>query len=775
MNEEADPVVFIDTVPCRATQHSPNGRNVVSTQRNGLIRILSGDLRRELWTLDCFKNKSADIQSQQIIAACTASAHDAATGIFKNRQDLLSTIHSTAPGENEEPVLLLMLVRVLPQGNQKHSISLHVHSLPRFGKGTAMTGSGDQLYVGKLPNNHERWSYKPNAQVDINAATARIDISSEKGLLSYKVTGYSVETALEFLPETEIFSSLLRLSESEVLAASASAISLYDVKHYSSLGRLAMDQIVLTKKRKRATGQVMEEPVIFVSYFPRLGTALALRGNVLLSLDTNPDGTRVTRTRKHRQSLLIDSINKGLPIPRTKAMKTKEPGAGFKDAIVYDNPENYSTWSSRKQHLDTLINTGDYKKFEMDIAEDIFGIEETTLPLDEIYSRSAPQSAHPKVILYAILICFSPTPSLGPGEGKGDDDDVQVSLEMPHLLSWLLEYDLVNQFSLQSSFSLAGKDALASAGAISSALVKADPSLFWLEKHILHSSSLNTSEAAVVIRECIFGAFESGLGRSSGESSDVDATDLAMENEHEPTGQVLALPADVMEKKQRQAKVITSGLKQLSGKPRNDAVSSIRSHLQGEELFALIQFLRQQLYIAGYTTSFRAQPALSPPPTPLLKSSNTGSSTKQVLDLEDIINLLSYCIDALGPSAALSADDSVLQTLITDLRSEVSSALEGVEEATYLQGILREVWRYGASGNTSSIDQAQSSEPKVGDIVTLFSQTSEEQFDNATSAGLLPLSLKAGDTARGTKRSGRQKADAVSRAVGKYSLERLVL
>jgi hypothetical protein len=166
------------------------------------------------------------------------------------------------------------------------------------------------------------------------------------------------------------------------------------------------------------------------------------------------------------------------------------------------------------------------------------------------------------------------------------------------------------------------------------------------------------------------------------------------------------------------------------------------------------------------------------------------------LSLDCILKLLSSCLDAIGSVGFLaqSENDDFLEKLIPDLKSEVSFAFEGMQETNHLQGLLREVIRYGDSvqgSNHSYIAKPQSQQPnlegqqKRGTIVTLYSEANVDQGDIDGREWLLPLSLRASNVVSETKvrkgggqvskRSRRDILRLQDRNVGKYSFERLAL
>ncbi|RMJ24018.1 hypothetical protein PHISP_05123, partial [Aspergillus sp. HF37] len=180
--------------------------------------------------------------------------------------------------------------------------------------------------------------------------------------------------------------------------------------------------------------------------------------------------------------------------------------------------------------------------------------------------------------------------------------------------------------------------------------------------------------------------------------------------------------------------------------------------------------------------------------------------TKPALALPTIADILSAAVDAIGPSGWISASDDNLGPeldLIADMKSEISAALAGVEEATYLKGVLREyIWFADSVAHRGRGDKKSSSSSSVavrdddaaaplvrheklnGADLMVYGPPDRDGFDGDAGGKMLPLSLKAptADVSR-TKvnkstgevlsRSSREIGHLRRKQAGEYSFERL--
>jgi hypothetical protein len=261
-------------------------------------------------------------------------------------------------------------------------------------------------------------------------------------------------------------------------------------------------------------------------------------------------------------------------------------------------------------------------------------------------------------------------------------------------------------------------------------------------------------------------------------------------------------------------------LDKLYTHPIQKVTKALRSILSNSETILIIHHLRHSLAMGGYTSRFTENLPLS---TEYQSQSDNNASKPPTLSLETITNLLTACVDAIGPigwiSASTSGIDAEPDNIVADMKSEISAALVGIEEASYLKGILREFVRCAGTGEeaTQKPEQNTASQHRKGvkheklngaDILTFptgaamdidedKTHGSNNASSSATDGKSLPLSLKiaqpqnnttAGDEGGVISRKKVQKGNGEVRnrssreigylkrkAVGKYSFERIIV
>ena len=798
-DDPSNPIVFLDALQDSAREGSLTEPDLLVMHRNGRVRRISSNLDHEHWSLSCVPMKSSG-PKPQVIAASIVNSHEAEPRLFKRRPDIASDLASSLRESSESTTILLCVIREANrEGNSRSDVYFEAYMLPRPTEPSIRAGIVEtkRLLRSEFPKDHDRWSLKANAKINIDPTFWSVDVAFEKGIVTYDMVGYSADIDSQLVLDSEVFSSCMRLSSTLTIAASSSAITLYDAKYGSVLHKIPMDQVRLNRKRKRTTGQVMEEPVEFVDFFRHLGMLVARRGNSLLSFEIGPELTSYeSRNSRKLSGLLISAVGRGLKSTIKQDMKKpKDIGPGFGNAIMYKNQDATERWNSRKDFLSKLIDSGATERFEQEIASDLFGIAAQKRPLEDLYQSYTTEVADPEKVRYILSKMFIHTP---PDLEQSELPSLRLRIEAHHLLQWLMKGDWISQASIASALN---KDGVSSThqiypvGSVHGAFEKADPSLRLLTKLLDISNSLEAAELTSIVQQHVMVALD--LQEESLQNNLLAGPDSAeLVNDSEQFEKALDKIGDSSPQNQsvvQKRSLVLNALERLHSKPRTEVISMARSHLRGDSLLALVQLLRQQLFHGGYTTSFRSQPLLSPPASPTINGEKEQFRAQRILGLDVIVNLLSCCIDALGSVSVLSgsSDHAFMEPLIADLRSEISSALQGVEEAAYLQGILREVWRYGASATSTSSEASDripsdpEQRPSSGEIVTLVSQSTEDQFDGAGTMGMLPLSLKmeAGVSDYKVRRGGgqvlqrsqREKAGLQHRAVGRYSFERLIL
>ncbi|KAI9783224.1 MAG: hypothetical protein M1839_004064 [Geoglossum umbratile] len=217
---------------------------------------------------------------------------------------------------------------------------------------------------------------------------------------------------------------------------------------------------------------------------------------------------------------------------------------------------------------------------------------------------------------------------------------------------------------------------------------------------------------------------------------------------------------------------LTAVLTRLHSFPSATTAKALRKELSGTEILSLVQLLRNELSRGGWTSSYLDEDMRD------FDEEQQGPTERGIHLISD---LLSCALDSFGPGgwllSATSSGDShdSMEDLVATLRLEVSAALECIEEATYLNGLLGEMMRHEKCLANATLNLSGKSSKSKSRKIKVPSQL--------TDGHLLPLGPRpdisaslftrvgAGGEIRG--RSVRDRENLISKTVGKYGFERI--
>lgn len=393
------------------------------------------------------------------------------------------------------------------------------------------------------------------------------------------------------------------------------------------------------------------------------------------------------------------------------------------------------------------------------------------------------QSQRPKA-LYALSKIFAWTLSVSgitaSGKGATDQPPIFIQFFPPNVVRWLISMGYLTTYSIgvalrQHSLS---KDRLKdlTAGSLVSAVVNFDPDMRLLYNLMNQSSYLEISEIVQAVKILVQSLDNIPLPQISqhlltNDSATVPNGDLDshIDSEADAASQDLSYALSTLEHGLSiRSQTLRQALAKLHSFPLRRITHTLRTTLTQHELIFLIQILRIELADGGWTSRY-----IDAGPAHL--EALVGDPSDRAITI--IASLLSCTLDAIGTGGWLvagatnpadGADD-----LLLSLRAEISVALEGTHEASFMKGLLNDFLRFGAAKRRrqglSKGDRRGRKKP-----VTVQLQAEDER--------VLPLGFKVEGRIEGTKvgaggevkeKSKREIGMEISKRVGKYSLERI--
>lgn len=790
--------MYLDIIP-PAIQNDSSEEDVklLAVHEDGSVEVLSGDLQSR--RLEMPAATITQGQGALIVKATSLVPFDVAQKTFlKDRGDICAELSKSSPNGQADRSILVMITapQGLPEDHFKE-LQVRMFAIPHVdatAPSSLSQGHIFELVTFNLPDT-ETAQMTSNFRVEFHAEAGTVLIRSGSSLITYGSLAFSpcIVSRFDYL---QAESSSFQYFKPYLLAeASKTGLTIFDTKYQTVQAKINARRI-LHKVQKRNVAIAETLSVQILSYYPRLSSILALIGQSLVLFELVRSSSR-SRGAKNQGISLLDAIDQGLHQPSAFTKKSgKHTIKGFGQAYGNNGIETNASWNSECLRMDGFVRDRDVVAFEESMASHLCGSEASEVDIQEIQGLKLPSneaSVDRAKIDYALSKIFE-TESLD-AASDAETSDSQIEFLPPRLLQWLIDSNFLTSVYVERAIHGPGKQLLPNP-CVAPALVQCDTSLQWLRVYLHDSPTIDLPDLMFIVN--FFATDAMGALQTSAESSKMlvngqNATNPQLTLEMMDVGHGDNRPS-ILLKEQAQSDAYVSeearvetlrlALGRLQRYPEASITSIMQSMLTQEQILALVQFLRHELFIAGHTSHYRQQ-------------TDDIVTNEDPTELRIIVQTTACCIDALGPNAFVAslADDSFFARLIADLRDEISAALAGVEEATYLQGLLREVLRFGASAvkhdvqrysvSSESSNTSKTKIQKPGTIVTMYSEPTDDQGDSNARPSMLPLSLQADQLVENmkrksggqmTRRSAREKAYLHrQREVGKYSFDRLVL
>ncbi|KAL9105759.1 MAG: hypothetical protein Q9227_009107 [Pyrenula ochraceoflavens] len=795
------PVVYLDIL-LDGNHAEPNqaGPDIIAIHQNGQIRILSGDLSVEKFTTTP-KGLEDGKKTPSILMASVLTLEEERERLLRGRNDLMSNFRASAHR------FVLMLLSRESQSTEDASslIKIHIFGVAHDSKeapSSLARSDRVQLLTSSVLPQSDRWSSEQCVDIQYHKPTSTLCVTSPHVFISYTSLSYLPRVSGKFEDAENSYSSFQRLSPSDLLAFSKQGVIAINLKYGTAQHQVDAEK-VLGKSGSRPSLETEEKYTLpqFFTYFPAINYVVALVAQSLVSFE-------VSRTTTQ----LVNAIGYGAQKFQTgKAQQIENKSNALLRAYNLERPLVQPALTGDQVLVDKLVLAGNIIGFEESMANVLCKTCSNEMKEQIIGGLRLParnELIHQSVIDFVLSKIFakSPLDSDTPKSNLDDPPGVHIAFLPPRIFQWLIENGYITSSCVRSAL-LGRTGQIISTNLITCALIDCDPSLRWLQRYLHDAPEIDLNELIWVVN-MLLGQVKANLRSKhdserlllpAGEEQDAEKRVNNTNEDHEEItihtglGRAIATVSPNMDSDI----TLKTALKRLDNSPKSRTISILRARCSSEEVFDLIQYLREQLFLGGHTSHSRNQVSsnLPSPPTSIGPQEDVANDVPP-LELFTIIRLLSCCIDSLGPLSFVSTQsgDDFFEKLIHQLRDEISAALAGVEEASYVQGLLREVLRYSASVRENTDRNRPSilsrnhrvSNQRPGTIMTLYAVPPAEQGDREMPLGALPLNLKADEAVSDTvvrkgggqilKRSFREKAHLErQRKIGKYSYERLVL
>ncbi|KAK9780560.1 putative Nucleoporin Nup133/Nup155-like N-terminal domain-containing protein [Seiridium cardinale] len=757
-------------------------------QEDGEIIGLDSEELKQKWRTTpaiLHQDLAYDSASDFRIETCTsARASEVIDGLFKGDKDALSSIANYAQN-GVDPEVLLVVSSIDSDSRQAR----HLHLLAPIpqSQSLAQTNRGlVQLHVVPIAaSSAEHTSTEPRYRLDVRSGslTELADGSLTVHDLTASIPKISSQMHLENA------TSIIRLSKTSILTATDNLLSVYNPQFRSMQSSVIMEPDSLAE-----SGNPKAPGCSLVAYFSKLELAIGISGFQLLAIQLEAPKSR---TKRRAEGLLIDSIGCGIPDLKRVATEHTKRAAGssaFSNYLPGSVLGDYlGKWTKDVQRADELLDSEAVYEFEVLLAEQ-FGLQIKASKTTNVSKQTNGDHAQPppewnwpkdmtkfaradrRWIVYAISRAFQWN-----DEHAGDDSIPHLTYTLPdtNIVTYLAAAGHLTISNVKSALrdELSGVDNVdhVLANELVTRISELDPSFELLTCYV-RSTAMGPVELLLSVRAMMRSLdairdrteqppklLTNGAPEGSAENEDISKELDHLEEEVLKAESILRGNAGIREEG------LSVAFAKLGNCPASSMIKALQTALKPKEILDLVLQLRIELYKGAWTsryvednTDYDEDADLHPPP---------DGSIKLISDL------LSRCVDAIGPSGWL-LNDSTLSSgeagdVIASLTLEVSTALEGLEEAVYLKGIVGEAVRYCEAA------QKETNTKQKFDLAKPISLQVKEPGAEA-----LPLGLKVKGRIEKSKivsggeivqRSIREQGHLRSQQVGVYSLERIAI
>ncbi|OAA57309.1 hypothetical protein ISF_07230 [Cordyceps fumosorosea ARSEF 2679] len=762
---KSSPVKYI-TCSSMPSQQSSVG-DVILVCKSGEVISLSSETLSTNWTSfaksplqDTVATKISELEIEHVTSG---SLNEFTDGLLKNKPEICSALPKSV--EAGEPELLALVTR----SRTKKQTLRHLIVL------AAMRGSVSDidlvpLEISPIPS-HDTKEAVALSQIDIPTATLfQLQNSS---LTIFDLSGAIPKPKLTL--NTEAATSFTKLSRPFVVSSSLETITLFNYQYGSIHAKVKLDlsELPVESQRPRSCQ--------FLSYVRSQDIAVALVDNVLVSIHVEPP---TSHRKRHREGMLIDSIGRGTTLEATPKRAKHSKSAEFSRYIPGTMTESYmADHRAELSKADELLLNNEQEKWEELLREKFHVAHSGKIGADSKVSEEGGEwcwhndgskyaAVDRRWVIYALGQVFSL-------EANSSDDMTQhLRLVLPdsNVTTYLVVAGHMTMSNLRSTFveELNGVDDREIATDLISCITDAEPSMSLLLNY-LQATKLGETELILAIRALMLSM------DLIPDTRKMNSTKLLTQQPHE-SGDKYEMDLDDLEREialtehylgddsSSRSRGLTLAFSKLWRQPAITTVKALRTSVRTEEILAFIYLLRMELVRGAWTSLYVDSTGPD--------SEGNESPPDGVITL--IADLLGRCVDAIGSGGWLLndtmawADKSETGDFLTALKLEVTAALEGIEEAVHINGVVSEAVRYGQAVQKSGVGRQVSRTGSKPMTIQLENQEAR-MLPLGLKAKMLPTKEKIVSGGEVVQRSVRETGHLISQKVDAYSVEKLAI
>ncbi|KAL8948525.1 MAG: hypothetical protein Q9222_005293 [Ikaeria aurantiellina] len=768
--------VLVVGIECIATHQHDEGLteiDVLCIYEDGRVLCYDQDLTSRKWDARIATTQDSHLGSPKmhVVQATTVRTEQASRTILCERGDALAALDSNRTTYGQQMLLLTTRLALDANIDSQASLDLRIVAIKDIRSTDSEVTSArprlEQLASLTIPEPKEAhhktslWQTHPSSGMLYQLAADSLLVYDLAVLAPRLVHNIRIPESMDVQSFIRISSDIVAISNENRIFVVGSQFSSFQAMYELRVPRKTRPNPREHDDKQSIT--LTQDASQLLSYHSPSGSAIVLQGRNLLAVDlTKSVKSELLSRKRKRKALLIDDIGQGSLASAEKRHPSNSITATPKVLGNLVNPKLESTrWKDQKKTLDDALEKGDSPEFDrlmVSMLGDIKGGR----------SYDATTSSAPEFVLDYIIGKMFLTFSL---EIAHDSKDFRFlsGLRMHSMYegSWrqlvrkgLLTTNLV-EASLKRQGMISGNNVL-SHEALVQAHADQDPSLGTVLALLQSSCMIKVPEVCHALKITV-GKFEM-LTTSVGLKSSTYMDDNFCPGKDAGKETQLTIPntdhgtlrkSDELDHLHNLLDAIIAHCGVSSAMT---VTKALRRQLSTSELRRVLDILRMKLAHHGWLS-------------PYIEHSPTAEFSEQLPNnkISMIAKLLNCVVDSLGThgwllNGGITHDSSDATESVSYMQAAVSAALEGIEEATYLQAMLEDLLLCGKSALNSRPTPAQG--PRIGQRSALPMGLKLDQNVSLTKVGA------GGEIQR---RSQRDIGKLKSRRVPEYSFERITV
>ena len=763
--------------------------HLIAVHEDGSISSYSEDLQTRDWSAGNGRDHTdQDLNTRiHVEFAKVLSFEQIKKAILRSRGDLVAKVETGSSEYESSFLLILCRSRKLddPGGHSELNLQILGLSAPNVGPNTTSTTICTLQELASLAIPEPRSLHSESSRFTLQVTSGSLYQFGGKSLVIYDLTG-STPTLSDHLKLDASCSSCLQISHDLIAYCTSRTLSIVNSKYHSLQDSYTFLETSKMSDNEDKSKTSTEESTIggdsrLITYFAPLELLIALQGQKVQAIPLSRPFKQDGVLQKRKRDTLAASIGKGYSLSSKRKDAHAISERRIKSLGIY-LPQMIATSQSSKEETELDPRSSN---FNSDLFQDTLlkALESGDAHSNTKKGQHIIDDSSVYLFLRRIFDVSVETVHIATSSDTQATHKLKVLFLQRNICNALIKAGFFTAHYVEVAMKQYGAMPFTSklrAGALVQALAEWEPSLETL--YLVLSSNLPLSSRelvhvlAIVIRDGQIATLSQDRDTTklitdggAGKGSDFDITQHGLTN-GEAVNHPLSPGPNYAEPNYR---IINAALRRLHEIPSLSIIEALRIELSTHQLRILVDILRTAIAQGGWLALY------------VVDQATNQHNIQDNAQICHVTHLLNCVIDSIGTSGWLLGsfmNDDFTETADTlgYMRAEISAALEGIEEAMYLKGMLGEILLCSNSHRqtTAIIPLADRKQNPTLPIKPLT------LADNAEYSNRLPLGLKlvppisttkVGAGGELIKRSARDIGRLKSGAVGKYSFDRIII